>query len=44
MDINVVETDHNQIGIFTNSGVQLVGAQAAKLDFDAQGTMTPAAR
>ena len=28
--------------MFTNSGVQLVGTQAAKLTFDAQGTVTPA--
>lgn len=40
MDISVVETDNNQISIFTNSGVQLVGTQAATLTFDAQGTMT----
>ena len=26
MDINVVQTDHNQVSIFTNSGVQLVGS------------------
>jgi flagellar hook-associated protein 1 FlgK len=40
MDINVVQGDNNQISIYTNSGVQLVGSQAAKLSFDAQGTMT----
>lgn len=40
MDINVIATDHNQVGVFTNSGIQLVGAQASRLAFDAQGTMT----
>ena len=44
MDIKVVETDHNQLNVFTNSGIQLVGTQAAQFAFDAQGTMTPAAR
>ncbi|HEY6834135.1 MAG TPA: flagellar hook-associated protein FlgK [Pseudolabrys sp.] len=41
MDINVVPTDNNQVTIYTNSGVQLVGDKAATLSFDAQGTMTP---
>ena len=40
IDINIVPGDYNQIGIFSNSGIQLVGAQASKLAFDAQGTMT----
>src|ERR1700674_5074053 len=40
MDINVVQTGKNQISVFTNSGVQLVGSQASQLAFDAQGTMT----
>ena len=43
MDIKVVQTDHNQINIFTNSGIQLVGVEAAQLSFDAQGTVTPSA-
>jgi len=43
MDINVVQNG-NQVMIFTNSGVQLVGTQASKLAFDAQGTMTPTAQ
>jgi flagellar hook-associated protein 1 FlgK len=42
MDINVVKTDSNQVSVFTNSGVQLVGTQASKISFDAQGTMTAA--
>jgi len=40
MDINVVQGDNNQVTIYTNSGVQLVGNKAATLSFDAQGTMT----
>jgi flagellar hook-associated protein 1 FlgK len=40
MDINVIKGANNQVGIFTNSGVQLVGAQASSLSFDAKGTMT----
>ena len=31
----------NQVNVFTNSGVQLVGAEAAKLTFNPQGTVTP---
>jgi flagellar hook-associated protein 1 FlgK len=44
MDIQVIATDRSQIGIFTNSGVQLVGTTAATLEFDAQGSMTAASR
>jgi len=43
MDIRIVQNDHNQISVFTNSGVQLVGTEASQLSFDAQGTMTPSA-
>lgn len=39
MDINVIKGDHNQITVFTNSGIQLVGTQASKLNFDAKGTI-----
>jgi len=39
MDIKVVTGDQNDYNVFTNSGVQL---QAAKLTFDAQGTVTSA--
>lgn len=39
MDINVVKGDNNQISVFTNSGVQLVGTQASQLSFDAKGTI-----
>jgi|SRR6185369_9266890 len=41
MDVTVVKTGNDQISVFTNSGVQLVGTTAARLGFDAQGTMTP---
>jgi flagellar hook-associated protein 1 len=44
MDIKVVDTDHNQVGIFTNSGIQLVGLTAATLAFDPQGSMTATAQ
>ncbi len=44
MDINVVQGDRGQVTVFTNSGVQLVGAQAAQLNFDAVGTITPASQ
>jgi flagellar hook-associated protein 1 len=40
MDIRVVVGDHDQLHVFTNSGVQLVGANAAHLVFNSQGTMT----
>ena len=40
MDINVVQSDHNQVTVFTSSGIQLVGIAAATLTFDAQGSMT----
>jgi flagellar hook-associated protein 1 len=41
MDINVIAGDRGQVSIFTSSGTQLVGAQAAQLSFDAVGTITP---
>jgi len=44
MDIKVVKNDYNQINIFSNSGVQLVGVEASTLAFDAQGTVTPSAK
>jgi flagellar hook-associated protein 1 FlgK len=44
MDINVVPTDHNQVTVFTKSGIQLIGNAAATLSFDAQGSMTAAAQ
>jgi flagellar hook-associated protein 1 FlgK len=44
MDINVVPTSTGQVSVFTNSGTELVGAKAAQLSFNAQGTMTAAAQ
>ncbi len=41
MDIRSVTNSLNQVTVFTNSGVQLVGTEAAKLAFNPQGTMTP---
>jgi flagellar hook-associated protein 1 FlgK len=41
MDVRVVTNDANQATVFTNSGVQLVGVEAAQLSFNAQGTVTP---
>jgi flagellar hook-associated protein 1 FlgK len=40
MDIRVIEHDPNQLTIFTNTGIELVGTHAAQLAFDPQGTMT----
>ncbi|HZL32310.1 MAG TPA: flagellar hook-associated protein FlgK [Pseudolabrys sp.] len=39
MDVKVIAGDHNQVSVYTNSGIQLVGNQAAHLDFNPQGTM-----
>lgn len=44
MDIRVVPGEANQVTVFTNSGVQLVGRDAARLEFQPQGTMTAAAQ
>ncbi|MBY0382388.1 MAG: flagellar hook-associated protein FlgK [Xanthobacteraceae bacterium] len=41
LDIRVVQGDNNQVSIYTGSGVQLVGTEAATLTFNAQGTVTP---
>jgi flagellar hook-associated protein 1 FlgK len=41
MDIRVTTNGANQITVFTGSGVQLVGNEAATLSFNAQGTVTP---
>jgi len=44
MDIRVIATDHNQVNVFTNSGIQLVSTEAARLAFDLQGSMAPASQ
>ena len=41
MDIRTVTNDLNQVTVFTDSGVQLVGTEASKLSFNPQGTITP---
>jgi flagellar hook-associated protein 1 len=41
MDVRVVSNEDGQVNVFTNSGVQLVGAEASLLSFNAQGTVTP---
>jgi flagellar hook-associated protein 1 FlgK len=41
MDIRVIN-DNSQVNVFTNSGVQLVGAKAAQLSFTPQGTVSAA--
>ena len=41
MDIRVTANGANQVTVFTTSGVELVGNQAARLSFNAQGTVTP---
>jgi flagellar hook-associated protein 1 FlgK len=38
MDIRVVQGDHDQLSVFTGSGTQLVGTQAAQLQFNATGS------
>jgi flagellar hook-associated protein 1 FlgK len=40
MDIKVVQTDHNQVQVFTRAGTQLVGDRAASIIFDAKGSLT----
>jgi flagellar hook-associated protein 1 FlgK len=40
MDIRVVQGDHNQVSVFTNSGVELAGTTAATLSFDGGGGLT----
>jgi flagellar hook-associated protein 1 len=44
MDIMVVPSENNQVGVFTTSGTQLVGNQAAQLSFNAFGTITAASQ
>jgi flagellar hook-associated protein 1 FlgK len=41
MSIKVVQTGNNQVSVFTSSGMQLVGAQASTLSFDARGALSP---
>lgn len=41
MDIRTATDELGKVTVFTNSGVQLVGAEAATLSFDAKGLLTP---
>lgn len=43
MDIRVINSGNNQVTVLTTSGVELVGAKASSLSFDAQGVVTPQA-
>jgi flagellar hook-associated protein 1 FlgK len=40
IDITVRRGEHNQVGIYTGSGVQLVGVQASQFRFSPAGTIT----
>ncbi|MGB9367929.1 MAG: flagellar hook-associated protein FlgK [Xanthobacteraceae bacterium] len=40
MDIKVVQSDHNQVQVFTRAGTQLVGDRAASIIFDAKGSLS----
>ncbi len=44
MDINVVSTGGNGVAIYTRTGIELVGNQAAQLSFDPAGTVTATSR
>ena len=45
LDVKVQDNGNDQVGIFTGSGVQLVGgSQASQIQFDARGALTPQAQ
>ena len=44
MDVKVVQTDHNQVQVFTSSGTQLVGDRASTIVFDAKGSLSAASQ
>ncbi|MGN6377168.1 MAG: flagellar hook-associated protein FlgK [Sphingomonas sp.] len=44
MDIRVINSGNNQVTVLTTSGVELCGAKASTLSFDAQGVVTPQAQ
>ncbi|MEJ0077563.1 MAG: flagellar basal body rod C-terminal domain-containing protein [Alphaproteobacteria bacterium] len=44
MDIKVVQTDNNQVQVFTRAGTQLVGDRAASIVFDAKGSLSAASQ
>jgi flagellar hook-associated protein 1 FlgK len=43
MSVKVVKGDNNQVAVYTQNGIQLVGLGAMQLSFDARGTLTPGA-
>ncbi|EJW09648.1 Flagellar hook-associated protein FlgK [Rhodovulum sp. PH10] len=40
MDVRVMDGDNDMVSVYTNSGIQLVGSQAAQLTFDERGMMS----
>jgi flagellar hook-associated protein 1 FlgK len=44
MDIKVVQSDHNQVQVFTRAGTQLVGDRPASIIFDAKGSLSAASQ
>jgi flagellar hook-associated protein 1 FlgK len=44
VDIKVVQSDHNQVQVFTRAGTQLVGDQAVSIIFDAKGSLSAASQ
>ena len=44
MDIRAIAGDYNQVTVFTNSGIQLVGTDASRLAFDMHGSISPNAK
>ena len=40
MDVRVSTSGNNQTSVYTSNGVELVGAQASKLSFNSQGTLS----
>jgi flagellar hook-associated protein 1 FlgK len=43
IDIKIIPGNFNQVSVFTNSGIQLVGLGASTLEFDPQGSMNASA-
>jgi flagellar hook-associated protein 1 len=44
MDIRVLEGANKQVSVFTGNGLQLLGADAARISFDPQGAVSAATR
>ena len=43
MSVKIVQGDGNQVSVYTNNGIQLVGLSAVQLSFDAHGSLMPGA-